>query len=97
MWNISTLPIALPCREKAFSKDILDLWRRRMLKRYFVQVLLRAAITKNRLQEQGIVDFLVKYDRAVYDSIRIDPRFIVMKMVIRSSSRITYFCLSSIS
>ena len=60
-----------------------------MLKRYFVQVLLRAAITKDSAQERGIVDFLVKYDRTVYNSIRMDPRFIVMKMVIRNR-RITY-------
>jgi glycosyltransferase involved in cell wall biosynthesis len=83
-------PYRFAMSRKAFPKDLLDVWRRRMLKRYFVQVLLRAAITKNSIQEQGIVDFLLKYDWAVYDSIRMDPRFIVMKMVIRSS-RITYF------
>jgi glycosyltransferase involved in cell wall biosynthesis len=88
-------PYRFAMSRKAFSKDVLDLWRRRMLKRYFVQVLLRAAITKNSIQEQGIVDFLLKYDRAVYDSIRMDPRFIVMKMVIRSS-RITYFVFKHI-
>jgi glycosyltransferase involved in cell wall biosynthesis len=88
-------PYRFAMSRKAFSKDVLDLWRRRMLKRYFVQVLLRAAITKNSTQEQGIVDFLLKYDRAVYDSIRMDPRFIVMKMVIRSS-RITYFVFKHI-
>ncbi len=75
-------PYRFALSQKAFPKDVLDLWRRRMLKRYFVQVILRAAIAKNNAQEQGIVDFLVKYDRAVYDSIRMDPRFIVMKMVI---------------
>jgi len=80
---------------QAFPQDVLDLWRRRMLKRYFVQVLLRAAITKNRRQEQGIADFLVKYDKAVYDSIRMDPRFIVMKMVIRNR-RMTYFIFKHI-
>jgi len=83
-------PYRFALSRHAFPQDILDLWRRRMLKRYFVQVLLRAAITKNKVQEQGIVDFLVKYDRAVYDSIRLDPRFVVMKMVIRSR-RLTYF------
>jgi hypothetical protein len=69
---------------------VLDLWRRRMLKRYFVQALLKASITKDSAQERGIVDFLVKYDRTVYNSIRMDPRFIVMKMVI-CNRRITYF------
>jgi glycosyltransferase involved in cell wall biosynthesis len=88
-------PYRFAMSRKAFSKDALDLWRRRMLKRYFVQVLLRAAITKNSAQEQGIVDFLMKYDRAVYDSIRMDPRFIVMKIVIRSS-RLTYFVFKHI-
>lgn len=88
-------PYRFALLRQAFSKDILDLWRRRMLKRYFVQVLLRAAITKNSIQEQGIVDFLVQYDRTVYDSIRKDPRFVVMKMVIRSR-RITYFVFKHI-
>jgi hypothetical protein len=51
---------------------------------------LKASITKDSAQERGIVDFLVKYDRTVYNSIRMDPRFIVMKMVIRSR-KVTYF------
>ncbi len=88
-------PYRFALSKQSFSQDVLDLWRRRMLKRYFVQVLLRAAITKNKVQEQGIVDFLVKYDRAVYDSIRMDPRFIVMKMVIHNR-RITYFVFKHI-
>ena len=88
-------PYRFALSRNAFPQDVLNLWRKRMLKRYFVQVLLRAAITKNKVQEQGIIDFLVKYDRAVYDSIRMDPRFIVMKMVIRSR-RITYFVFKHI-
>jgi hypothetical protein len=88
-------PYRFALSKHAFPQDVLDLWRRRMLKRYFVQVLIRAAITKNKAQEQGIVDFLVKYDRAVYDSIRMDPRFIVMKMVIHNR-RITYFVFKHI-
>ena len=88
-------PYRFALSRQAFPQDVLDLWRRRMLKRYFVQVLLRAAITKNKVQEQGIIDFLVKYDRAVYDSIRRDPRFIVMKMIIRSK-KMTYFVFKHI-
>jgi glycosyltransferase involved in cell wall biosynthesis len=88
-------PYRFALSRKAFPRDVLDLWRRRMLKRYFVQVLLRAAITKNRVQEQGIVDFLLKYDRAVYDDIRRDPRFIVMKTIIHSR-RMTYFVFKHI-
>lgn len=88
-------PYRFALSRQAFSPDILALWRKRMLKRYFVQVLLRAAITKNKVQEQGIIDFLVKYDRKVYDSIRMDPRFIVMKIVIRSR-RMTYFVFKHI-
>lgn len=88
-------PYRFALSREAFARDVLALWRRRMLKRYFVQVLLRAAITKNRAQEQGIVDFLVKHERTVYDSIRMDPRFIVMKLVIRSR-RMTYFVFKHI-
>jgi len=61
-----------------------------MLKRYFVQALVRAILTGNRLQEKGIVDFLLKYDRSVYDMIRMDPRFIIMKGIVRSR-KLTYF------
>jgi hypothetical protein len=81
--------------KKAFPKDVLDFWRRRMLKRYFVQVLLRAAITKNIEQENGIIDFIIKYDRAVYDSIRLDPRFIAMKLIIHNH-KLTYFVFKHI-
>lgn len=88
-------PYRFAMSRKAFPKDALDLWRRRMLKRYFVQVLLRAAIAENKVQEQGITDFLVKYDRPVYDSIRIDPRFIVMKMVIHNR-KVTHFIFKHI-
>ena len=88
-------PYHFALSRQAFPPDVLELWRKRMLKRYFVQVLLRAAITKNSIQEQGIVDFLVKYDRAVYDSIRMDPRFVVMKMVIHSR-KMTYFVFKHI-
>jgi len=75
-------PYRFALSREAFARDVLALWRRRMLKRYFVQVLLRAAITKNRA-------------RTVYDSIRMDPRFIVMKLVIRSR-RMTYFVFKHI-
>ena len=88
-------PYRFAMSSKAFTKDVLDLWRRRMLKRYFVQVLLRAAISKNRAQEQGILDFLMKYDQRIYDSIRMDPRFIAMKIVIHSR-RMTHFVFKHI-
>ena len=88
-------PYRFALSRNAFSKDALDIWRRRMLKRYFVQVLLRAAITKDSVLEQSIVDFLVKYDRPVYESIQRDPRFIVMKVIIRNR-RITYFVFKHI-
>lgn len=88
-------PYRFALAKEAFPKEILDRWRRRMLKRYFVQVLLRAAITQNRDQEQGIIRFLIQYDRAVYDSIRLDPRFVVMKLVIRSRT-LTYFVFKHI-
>jgi glycosyltransferase involved in cell wall biosynthesis len=88
-------PYRFALSRQAFPQDVLDLWRRRMLKRYFVQVLLRAAITKNVAQKQGIVDFLLKYDRAVYDSIRRDPRFIVMKMIVHNRG-MTYFVFKHI-
>jgi len=88
-------PYRFALSQKAFSKAVLDLWRRRMLKRYFVQVLLRAAILKNSAQERSVVDFLVTYDRAVYDHIRRDPRFIVMKAITRSRT-LTYFVFKHI-
>lgn len=83
-------PYRFALSRQALPRDVLDLWRRRMLKRYFVQVILRAAIAKNSAQEVGIVAFLAKYDRSVYNSILMDPRFTAMKMVIHNRW-ITYF------
>jgi glycosyltransferase involved in cell wall biosynthesis len=88
-------PYRFALSRQAFSPDILDLWRRRMLKRYFVQVLLRAAITKSKVLEEGIVAFLLQYNPAVYDSIRRDPRFIIMKTIIQSK-KMTYFVFKHI-
>jgi len=88
-------PYRFALSRQAFPPDVLDLWRRRMLKRYFVQVLLRAAITKGKVLEEGIIDYLVHYHPAVYDSIRRDPRFIAMKTIIRSK-RMTYFVFKHI-
>jgi glycosyltransferase involved in cell wall biosynthesis len=88
-------PYRFALSRQAFPQDVLDRWRRRMLKRYFVQVLLRATIAKNKTQEQGIITFLFQYDRRVYDSIRMDPRFIAMKVIIRSR-RMTYFVFKHI-
>jgi len=88
-------PYRFALSRNSFSRDVLDLWRRRMLKRYFVQVLLRAMIAKNSVQEQCIVDFLVKYDRVVYGDIRRDPRFIVMKAIIHNR-KLTYFVFKHI-
>jgi len=88
-------PYRFALSRKVFPQETLDLWRGRMLKRYFVQVLLRAVIAKNRAQEQGIIDFLQKYDRTVYNDIRRDPRFITMKAII-PSRRMTYFIFKHI-
>jgi glycosyltransferase involved in cell wall biosynthesis len=88
-------PYRFALDRQSFSPDTLTLWRRRMLKRYFVQALVRAILTGNRLQEKGIVDFLLKYDRSVYDMIRMDPRFIIMKGIVRSR-KLTYFVFKHI-
>jgi glycosyltransferase involved in cell wall biosynthesis len=88
-------PYRFALDRKLFPSGTLTLWRRRMLKRYFVQALVRAILTNNRLQEKGIVDFLLKYDRSVYNMIRMDPRFIVMKGMIRSR-KMTYFVFKHI-
>jgi len=83
-------PYRFALDRKSFPLDTLTLWRRRMLKRYFVQVIIRAAILKNRVQEKEGIDFLVKHDRRVYDMIRMDPRYIAFRMII-NSRKMTYF------
>lgn len=88
-------PYRFALDRKSFPTDTLILWRRRMLKRYFLQVLIRAAILKNRIQEKEGIDFLMKYDRSVYDMIRMDPRYIAMRMII-SSRKMTYFVFKHI-
>ena len=88
-------PYRFALDRKSFPPDTLTLWRRRMLKRYFVQLLVRAMLLGNRLQEKKTVDFILKYDRRVYDMIRMDPRFIVLKGVMRSR-KMTYFVFKHI-
>lgn len=79
----------------SFSPHVLERWRRRMLKRYFVQVFVRAILTKNAFQMKGIADYLKANERTVYRSIALDPRFIVLRMVLESR-RLTYLVFKHI-
>ncbi|EKD36572.1 MAG: glycosyl transferase family 2 [uncultured bacterium] len=81
---------------EAFPPDILFRWRRRMLKRYFVQIIVRALLMKNRLHEKGIIDYLKANEKDVYQSILLDPRFAALRLSILWSRSLTHFVFKHI-
>ena len=76
---------------RAFPPDTLLRWRRRMLKRYFVQIIVGALLMKNNLHEKGIIDYLKANEKDVYHSILLDPRFAALRLSILWSRSLTYF------
>jgi len=74
----------------AFPPETLQRWRRRMLKRYFVQILVRALLMRNRAHEQGIIDYLKANEKEVYRSICLDPRYAALRLSILWSRPLTY-------
>jgi hypothetical protein len=77
-------PYRFALSNQSFSKPVLDQWRRRMLKRYFVQILVRALMLENREQEAAILDFLKTYDIDVYRSLQRDVRFHGLKLIMKN-------------
>ncbi len=77
-------PYRFALEKGAFPPEVMARWRRRMLKRYFVQVLVRALLTKNKAQEEGIVAYLQEREGAVYRSILLDPRFAALRSILWS-------------
>jgi glycosyltransferase involved in cell wall biosynthesis len=77
-------PYRFAMEKQYFSKPVLDQWRRRMLKRYFVQILVRALLIENKEQERAILDFLKTYDVNVYRSLRRDIRFHGLKLIMKN-------------
>ena len=77
-------PYRFALEKQYFPKPILDQWRRRMLKRYFVQILVRAMMLRNREQEKTIWDYLKTYDIKVYRSLQYDIRFHGLKGIMNS-------------
>jgi hypothetical protein len=77
-------PYRFALDKQYFSKPVLDRWRRRMLKRYFVQILVRALMLENREQEGAILAFLKNYDIDVYRSLQRDIRFHGLKLIMRN-------------
>jgi glycosyltransferase involved in cell wall biosynthesis len=58
-----------------FPPEVLDRWRRRMLRRYFVKILSMAMIMKDDRLRKDILTYLREYDRQVYRSLMLDVRF----------------------
>lgn len=77
-------PYRFALEKQYFSKPVLDRWRRRMLKRYFVQILVRAMMIRNSEQERVIWEYLKTYDADVYRSLRRDIRFQGLKRIMNN-------------
>ena len=80
----------------AFPPDVLSLWRRRMLKRYFVQIIVRTLLMRNRTHEKAIIDYLKSREQEVYHSIVLDPRFTALRLSILWSRPLSYFVFKHI-
>ena len=61
-----------------------------MLKRYFVQIIVRALLMNNRPNEQAIMNYLKANEKDVYRSILLDPRFNALRVSILWSRPLTY-------
>lgn len=60
---------------RRFPPEILDRWRQRMLRRYFVKILSMAMIMKDDPLRTGILNYMKEYDRKAYRSLMSDIRF----------------------
>ena len=81
---------------KAFTQETLVRWRRRMLKRYFVQIIVRALLMKDSMYVMGIIDYLKANEREVYYLIFLDPRFAALRLSILGSRSLTRFIFKHI-
>jgi glycosyltransferase involved in cell wall biosynthesis len=67
-----------------FPVEVLDRWRRRMLRRYFVKILSMAMIIKDNDLRKEILEYLRNYDRQVYRSLMLDVRFHAFALAAKS-------------
>ena len=68
-------PYQYALEQSRFPREILDRWRQRMLRRYFVKILSMAMILKDNPLRIEILNYLKKYDRKAYRSLMADVRF----------------------
>ncbi len=78
-----------------FPQEVLDRWRRRMLRRYFVKILSMAMIMKDDPLRKEILNYLKEYDRKVYRSLIADVRFHAFALAAKNR-RLLYFILKHI-
>jgi hypothetical protein len=68
-------PYHYALEQRCFLPEVLDRWRQRMLRRYFVKILSMAMIMKDNPLRTEILNYLKKYDRKAYRSLMSDIRF----------------------
>jgi len=65
------------------SKRRLEIWRKRMIKKYLVKILVKTLNLKLRKQYRDLLFLLQKKDFEIYKSIVRDPRFFLLKVLIQ--------------
>ena len=68
-------PYRFASEQRRFPQEVLDRWRQRMLRRYFVKILSMAMILKDNPLRVEILSHLKEYDRKTYRSLMTDIQF----------------------
>ncbi len=83
-------PYRFALEHQHFPPKVLDRWRRRMLRRYFIKILSTALILKDDRLQKDILNYLKNYDHHVYLSLMMDMRFHAFAIASKNR-RLLYF------
>jgi len=73
-----------------YKKGALNKWRERMLKRYFVKLIVRFLISNDKKDLRNIFKFIKKYDRKVYYLIVLDIRMFGLFLLSKNKKLLHY-------
>lgn len=77
-------PYEFCSNKKIFDKKVLDEWRSKMLKRFFIKNLIRFQLLRDGNLHKDLIKEIKNYDKRIYDSINKDLRLIFMKNILRN-------------
>ncbi|MBN2125042.1 MAG: glycosyltransferase family 2 protein [Deltaproteobacteria bacterium] len=74
-------PYQFALKARCFPRPVLDKWRLRMLKRYFVSLLMRFTILRDETSRGRVLDHVKRHYGDVYRSLLRDPRYLGLRIV----------------